>query len=82
MRRVRVLLVLVTGAVSFLLPMNANAGAPPVGGCPTSAWVLGPNPTGEVSGRIDQNHDGLSCFLEAPVGSGIFTIIDNVVRIR
>ncbi|MGH2580970.1 MAG: hypothetical protein ACRDGP_09025 [Actinomycetota bacterium] len=81
MRRVRVFLVLVTGAVSILLPMNANA-RPPVGGCPTSAWVLRASPTG-ASGApsIDQNHDGLSCFLEAPVGSGLFTVIDNVVPI-
>lgn len=81
MRRVRVLLVIVTGAVSMLLPTDASAD-PPVRGCPTSRWVLAPNPTGDVSGNIDQNHDGMSCFLEAPVGSGIFTIIDNVVPIR
>jgi len=58
--------------------MAPAAAAPPVRGCPTEACELRPAPadaTGAPS--TDGNGDGLSCFLEAPKGSGIFTIVDN-----
>jgi hypothetical protein len=58
--------------------MAPAAAAPPVRGCPTEAWEL--LPTGDIvtgSPSADGNGDGLSCFLEAPKGSGIFTVIDN-----
>jgi hypothetical protein len=59
--------------------MAPAAAAPPVRGCPTEAWELGPAPTGDFPGTpsADGNGDGLSCFLEVPTGSGFFTIVDN-----
>jgi hypothetical protein len=60
------------------------SGKPPVGGCPTASWELRPTPSGDLAGTpsFDVNGDGLSCYLEAPEGGGIFTIIDNAVRNR
>jgi len=58
--------------------MAPAAAAPPVRGCPTEAWQL--LPTGDIvtgSPSADGNDDGLSCFLEAPKGSGTFTVVDN-----
>jgi hypothetical protein len=58
-----------------MAPVAADA---PVRGCPTEAWEF--RPTGDVgagSPSADGNGDGLSCFLEAPKGSGFFTVIDN-----
>jgi hypothetical protein len=70
---------------SGLLPPLGLVGsglARPVGGCPTDTWILDAAPTeGSGLASTDGNGDGLSCYLEAPVGGGIFTIIDNrVVR--
>ncbi|HZD17955.1 MAG TPA: hypothetical protein VE669_07425 [Actinomycetota bacterium] len=48
----------------------------PVGGCPTPEWELREDPG---HANTDLNGDGLSCWLEAPEGGGVFTIIDNVV---
>ena len=48
-----------------------------------SALLIGSPPvdsTGTAS--FDQNGDGLSCYLEAPEGGGIFTVIDNAVMHR
>jgi hypothetical protein len=80
MKRLMVIL-----GVSTLLPLGlmGQGLARPVGECPTDRWILDPAPSGDVSGgpSADGNGDGLSCYLEAPVGGGIFTIIDNrVVR--
>jgi hypothetical protein len=79
-RRAGVILLLMAGAVSISLPTSATA-SPPTRGCPTSEWVLRASPSGG-SGvpSVDQNHDGLSCFLEAPRGSGLYTVIDNAAR--
>ena len=49
-----------------------------VRGCPTEEWEL--HPTGDIptgSPSADGNGDGLSCYLEAPKGSGLFTAVDN-----
>jgi hypothetical protein len=65
-----------------LLAWPAAVGAkPPIGECPTGAWQLRAAPTGG-SGvtSTDLNGNGLSCFLEEPKGSGLFTVIDDVVR--
>jgi hypothetical protein len=74
---------------SFMFVTVVSTGAPasgkaPIEGCPTASWELRPTPSGDLSGTpsFDVNGDGMSCFLEAPEGSGIFTIIDNVVRNR
>jgi len=58
--------------------MAPAAAAPPVRGCPTEAWELRPTPA-DVPGSpsADGNGDRLSCLLEAPEGSGIFTVVDN-----
>jgi len=73
-------LLAMTAAIGALaLPLAGSAAAkPPVGGCPSSSWFLAPSPA-DISGSpsVDQNGDGLSCFLEAPEGGGIFTIVDN-----
>ena len=54
------------------------AGAKPIRGCPTAAWELRDAQEGGIGDKpADANADGKSCWLEAPVGSGIFTIIDN-----
>jgi hypothetical protein len=60
-------------------PLGGSAVAkPPIGGCPTAEWFLDESPT-DITGAqsVDQNGDGMSCFLEAPEGGGIFTIVDN-----
>jgi hypothetical protein len=72
-------------SVGMLAPLGLSSGglAKPVGGCPSDNWILDAAPSGDISGSpsADGNGDGLSCYLEAPAGSGIFTIIDNrVVR--
>lgn len=73
----------VIASLGLLLPLGlvGRGLARPVGGCPTDRWTLRAAPTGDVSGSpsADGNGDGLSCYLEAPVGGGIFTIIDNRV---
>ena len=69
--------------MSVPLGLTSEGLARPVGGCPTDRWILDEAPTGEEVGipSFDGNGDGLSCYLEAPEGGGIFTIIDNrVVR--
>lgn len=71
----RALVVLLWTGLMFWAP-SASAG-PPVGGCPTAEWQLRASPVGHAN--ADVNGDGLSCWLEAPEGGGIFTIIDNVV---
>jgi hypothetical protein len=79
-------LVLTAVAVGALSLASAGPAAadPPIGGCPSPKWELRASPSGDVSGTasVDVNGDGLSCYLEAPEGGGIFTIIDNVVRPR
>ena len=73
---------MVVAMMSVPLGLAGEGLARPVGGCPTDRWILDPAPT-EGSGltSTDGNGDGLSCYLEAPIGGGIFTIIDNrVVR--
>jgi hypothetical protein len=80
MRRAGTVLLLIAGAVSISFPTSATA-SPPTRGCPTSVWVLRASPSGTTgTPSFDQNHDGLSCFLEAPRGSGLYTIIDNAAR--
>jgi hypothetical protein len=68
--------------MSVPLGLASQGVARPVGGCPTDEWILDAAPTeGTGLPSADGNGDGLSCFLEAPEGGGIFTIIDNrVVR--
>lgn len=78
-------LILTTVAVGALsLAWTAPAAArPPIGGCPTPEWELRASPSGGgVSGLpgVDLNGDGMSCWLEAPEGSGLFVIMDNVVK--
>jgi hypothetical protein len=68
--------------MSVPLGLASEGVARPVGGCPTDEWILQAAPT-TSSGlqSADGNGDGLSCYLEAPEGGGIFTIVDNrVVR--
>lgn len=75
----RRLLVSMAAIGALVVPLAGSAAAkPPVGGCPSARWFLAPSPT-DVSGSpsVDQNGDGLSCFVEAPEGGGIFTIVDN-----
>lgn len=81
MRRVLVSIA-ATAALLFAVAGSAMA-KPPVGGCPSSEWFLDESPS-DVSGSpsVDQNGDGLSCFMEAPEGGGIFTIVDNVSHSR
>jgi len=71
---------LITGTSLVAAPAVVVAG-PPVGQCPTAAWRLLPAPD-EATGApsTDVNGNGLSCYLEAPKGSGIFTVIDDVAR--
>ena len=75
----------IVGAV-FVLTVSAGSALarPPVGGCPTVEWELRASPPPEISGSqsTDGNGDGLSCFLEAPEGGGIFTIVDNISHSR
>ena len=35
---------------------------------------------GSGTASVDVNGNGLSCFLEEPEGSGLFTVIDDVAR--
>ena len=81
MRRIVIISALLVGSTLAAAP--AAVAKPPVGGCPTSSWELRESPA-DISGTpsVDQNGDGLSCYLEAPEGGGIFTIIDNAVRHR
>lgn len=58
--------------------------APPSGGCPPGGrWIL---EKAEYFGPIlagtdpDLNGDGLLCGFEAPLGGGIFTVVDNTVK--
>ena len=83
MRRIVIVSALLIGTTVATTPV-ADA-SPPVGGCPTSDWELRASPPADdpdFVGKSDQNGDGLSCWLEAPEGGGIFTIIDNTVRPR
>jgi hypothetical protein len=79
-------LILTTVAVGALcVALGGPAAAdPPIGGCPSPKWELRASPSDDVSGTpsVDVNADGLSCYLEAPEGGGIFTVIDNVVKPR
>jgi hypothetical protein len=79
-------LILTTVAVGTLgFAWTALAAAsPPIGWCPSSKWELQTSPPEDVSGTpsVDVNGDGMSCFMEAPEGGGIFTIVDNMVRGR
>ena len=72
-------------ALLAALPLAATvvAGAPDAG-CPSGGrWFLAPTPEIIAGGpSADLNGNGLSCLLEAPRGSGIFTIIDDVVAER
>jgi hypothetical protein len=80
----RRLLVSTAAIAALAVPLTGSAAAkPPVGGCPTASWFLAPSPTGIPGDQsVDQNGDGLSCFLEVPEGGGIFTIIDNIAHSR
>ena len=82
MRRLRksMLVGLVSGA-SLIAAPNAAVAIPPEGECPTPRWELRAAPS-EATGApsTDVNRNGLSCYLEAPEGGGIFTIIDDVAR--
>ena len=83
MRRMVIMSALLIGSTLAAAP--AADAKPPVGGCPTSEWELRAAPPADdpdFVGKSDQNGDGLSCYLEAPEGGGIFTIIDNTVRRR
>jgi hypothetical protein len=75
----RRLLISVCAIGALTLPLGGSAVAkPPIGGCASSSWFLAESPD-DISGSpsVDQNGDGFSCFLEAPEGGGIFTIVDN-----
>ena len=71
------------GALSLASAGPASADSP-IGGCPSPKWELRASPSEDVAGTpsVDVNADGMSCYMEAPEGGGIFTIIDNVVRPR
>jgi hypothetical protein len=77
-------LILTTVAVGGLSLASAGpaAAGPPIGGCPSPKWELRASPSEDVTGTpsVDVNGDGMSCYMEAPEGGGIFTIIDNVVK--
>ena len=79
MRRIAIISALLIGSTLAAAP--AAVAKPPVRGCPTSSWELRESPPVDSTGTasFDQNGDGLSCYLEAPEGGGIFTIIDNAV---
>jgi len=81
-RRIVIISALLIGSTLAAAP--AAVARPPVGGCPTSSWELRESPSGDITGTAsaDQNGDGLSCYMEAPEGGGIFTIVDNAVRPR
>jgi hypothetical protein len=80
----RLLLITATVGALSLAWASPAAAVPPVGGCPTPEWELRASPSGAVSGApsVDLNGDGMSCWLEAPEGSGLFVIMDNVVKPR
>ena len=83
MRRIVIMSALILGSTLWAAP--AADAKPPRGGCPTPEWELRASPPADdpaFNGKTDQNGDGLSCWLEAPEGGGIFTIIDNTVRPR
>jgi hypothetical protein len=70
----------VAGASLFAgsTPVGASA---PVGECPTAKWVLRASPSaGSGAVSVDVNGNGLSCWLEEPEGSGLFTVIDDIAR--
>jgi len=82
-RSMKRMMLVVSFGVLASLGLAGHGLASPVGGCPTERWILDATPPADITGSpsADGNGDGLSCFLEAPKGSGIFTIIDNrVVR--
>ena len=70
----------ISAAALLAWPTAVGAG-PPIGECPTGSWVLRAAPSGG-SGVVstDLNGNGLSCYLEEPKGSGLFTVIDDVAR--
>jgi hypothetical protein len=80
--RKRVVVGTIVGASLIFASGPVFAGAP-VGECPTPEWELRAEPQ-DASGApsVDVNGNGLSCYLEAPKGSGVFTVIDDVVRSR
>ncbi|HEX2701260.1 MAG TPA: hypothetical protein VHM89_13755 [Acidimicrobiales bacterium] len=78
---------LITGLGAVAVAAGVWAGgahaAVPVGGCPTDAWELRASPSHSIGSKaVDLNGDGLSCWLEAPAGSNLFTTQDNVVPVR
>ncbi len=81
MRRIVIISALLIG---FTVAAPAAIAKPPVGGCPTSEWELRASPPPDSTGvaSTDQNGDGLSCYLEAPEGGGIYTVVDNPVKHR
>jgi len=81
-RRIVIISAMLIGATLVAVP--TALAKPPVGGCPTSEWELRASPPADIKGSAstDQNGDGLSCYLEAPEGGGIFTIVDNPVAHR
>ena len=74
------LVAVISGASLLAWPTAVGAGAP-IGECPTAKWELRASPSG-ASGAVsvDVNGNGLSCWLEEPAGSGLFTVIDDVAR--
>jgi len=78
--RKSVLVGLIGGASLLGMPSAVVAG-PPVGECPTTEWELrAAPPVAKGAASTDVNRNGLSCYLEAPDGSGLFTVIDDVAR--
>lgn len=81
MKRLVAGLGVVAGLGTGLAWTGAASAAVPVGGCPSDRWELRASPTHSTgSPAVDLNEDGLSCWMEAPEGGGIFTVQDNVVR--
>ena len=81
----RRLLIGVCAIGALIVPLGGSAIArPPIGGCPTSRWLLAAAPEEPSPGdrSTDLNGDELSCYLEVPEGGGVFTIIDNVSHPR
>jgi hypothetical protein len=71
----------VTMSATFGMIGAAEAGPRPIGRCPTPEWELREIPPESIgTPSVDGNGDGLSCFMEAPEGGGVFTIVDNRVR--
>ena len=71
----------VISAAALLAWPTAVGARPPIGECPTGSWEHRAAPS-EGSGVVstDLNGNGLSCYLEEPEGSGLFTVIDDVAR--